>query len=136
MLSFLVSTRKLHDSYVIKRLQIPIIIGCGILFPLYDMPFHLMHLVMGSIVLFLMANALESFVMSHFSKIISKNLAHGVFNSGFLATEAGTFGRTVGNMLITSFGGGSAYSLQRALYGTELIGCAFSLSLVYCNTGF
>ncbi len=53
---------------------------------------------------FVSAQVSEAVVSSFFSKVISKRLAAGTFNSGFLATEAGTFGRACGNALITALG--------------------------------
>jgi hypothetical protein len=42
--------------------------------------------------------------MSITSKIIPAHLAKGTFNSGFLATEAGTSARFVGDVAITFLG--------------------------------
>ncbi|RLN92522.1 hypothetical protein BBJ28_00011326, partial [Nothophytophthora sp. Chile5] len=38
------------------------------------------------------------------SKTIPKSFAKGTFNSGLLATEAGTFGRAIGDVAITVVG--------------------------------
>lgn len=61
-------------------------------------------LIFGAFISFVAANALEGLILSLFSKVISKKLAEGVFNAGFLATEAGTLGRSCGNALITLLG--------------------------------
>ncbi len=42
--------------------------------------------------------------MSLLSKTIPKTFAKGTFNSGLLATEAGTFGRALGDIAITVVG--------------------------------
>jgi hypothetical protein len=42
--------------------------------------------------------------MSITSKIIPPSLARGTFNSGFLATEAGTSGRFIGDVAVTVIG--------------------------------
>ena len=39
--------------------------------------------------------------MALLSKTIPKSFAKGIFNTGFLATEAGTLARSVGDVLIT-----------------------------------
>ena len=54
--------------------------------------------------IFVAANALEGPNMSLLSKSIPKRWSRGFFNMGLLATEAGTLGRTVGDLLITWFG--------------------------------
>ncbi|RYH30903.1 hypothetical protein EON65_03910 [archaeon] len=59
---------------------------------------------LGTALIFTSLNALEGVIMSLLAKIISPELAQGTFNSGLLATEAGTFGRVVGDMLITMWG--------------------------------
>jgi hypothetical protein len=56
-------------------------------------------------IIFTSLNALEGIIMSILSKVISPELAKGTFNSGLLATEAGTFGRVIGDMTIVIFGG-------------------------------
>lgn len=58
----------------------------------------------GTAVIFTTLNALEGAIMSLLSKLISPDLAKGTFNSGLLATEAGTLGRVFGDMTITIFG--------------------------------
>jgi hypothetical protein len=63
-----------------------------------------------SICLFISANVLEAPNMGLLSKTIPKNWARGTFNSGFLATEAGTAARSIGNILV---------SAAAAFYGVE-----------------
>jgi len=57
-----------------------------------------------SVCLFLGTNMLEGPNMSLLSKTIPKHWARGTFNSGLLATEAGTFGRVVGDLLLSAAG--------------------------------
>jgi len=59
--------------------------------------------------------------MAYFSKVIDARLAAGTFNSGLLATEAGTFGRAAGNALITAFRSGTASVLHEKLYGFDAL---------------
>ena len=64
-----------------------------------------------SVVIFVSTNALEGPNMSLLSKTIPHSWSRGFFNMGLLATEAGTFGRTVGDFAITWFGLGSIESM-------------------------
>ena len=57
----------------------------------------------------------------------------GTFNSGFLATEAGTLARSIGDVIISVVG--SAFGMGMLLNGLFIpmaILCAISLALVYC----
>eukprot|EP00980_Cylindrotheca_fusiformis_P024592 scaffold12118_cov138-Cylindrotheca_fusiformis.AAC.9 len=54
------------------------------------------------ICVFLSANCLEGPNMSLLSKTIPRSWAKGTFNSGFLATEAGTLARSVGDVMISA----------------------------------
>ncbi len=47
-------------------------------------------------------NTIEGFLMALLSKLVSPALAQGTFNSGFLASEAGTLGRVLGDVSITA----------------------------------
>jgi MFS family permease len=58
--------------------------------------------VVFGICVFLSTNILEGPNMSLLSKTIPKSWARGTFNSGFLATEAGTAARSVGDVLISA----------------------------------
>lgn len=66
--------------------------------------YSLFQYLCGSAIIFTSLNAVEGIVMSLLSKVISPELARGTFNSGLLATEAGTFGRVLGDLVITVFG--------------------------------
>ena len=58
----------------------------------------------GGTVLFLATVALEGTATSLMSKVIWRGFARGVFNAGLLSTEAGTFGRFLGNAVLTIIG--------------------------------
>lgn len=66
--------------------------------------YTILQYVIGSAMLFACLNTLEGVIMTLLSKLISPELAKGTFNSGLLATEAGTFGRVIGDFCITFFG--------------------------------
>ena len=69
-----------------------------------------------SICLFISANVLEGPNMSLLSKTIPKEWARGTFNSGFLATEAGTGARSIGNILVSA--AVACYGIDRMLNAT------------------
>jgi len=95
--------------------------------------------VLGSSSLFALLNALEGVIMSLLSKVVSSELAKGTFNSGLLATEAGTLGRVVGDCMLTflserhSTGGGESAdgAVINALFLPVAIGVLVSILLVY-----
>lgn len=66
--------------------------------------YTILQYLLGTAIIFTSLNSLEGVIMSLLSKLISPELAKGTFNSGLLATEAGTFGRMMGDMAITAFG--------------------------------
>jgi len=63
--------------------------------------YSLFQYVTGSFLLFAVLNAMEGVIISLLSKLVSPELAKGTFNSGLLATEAGTLGRVIGDMSIS-----------------------------------
>jgi hypothetical protein len=69
--------------------------------------------------------------MSLLSKLVSPELARGTWNSGLLATEAGTFGRVVGDVMITAFSSSAAadVSLVSTLFSPIAIGLAVVIAL-------
>lgn len=91
--------------------------------------YTVLQYVLGSVLLFAFLNALEGVVMALLAKLISPELAKGTFNSGLLATEAGTFGRVMGDMCITWFG--SAHEPVNAMFSPVVIMVAASIALVW-----
>jgi len=64
--------------------------------------YSVLQYISGSIIIFCSANSLEGVNMSLLSKVIPKQWAkHGILNSGLLATESGTFGRTFASIFLT-----------------------------------
>jgi hypothetical protein len=72
----------------------------------------------SSVVLFISTNAIEGPNMSLLSKTIPKSWSKGVFNVGLLSTEAGTLGRAVGDVLLTSFGKGGLEHVLNRTFGS------------------
>lgn len=86
------------------------------------------------ICIFISTNALEGPNMSLLSKSIPRSWAKGIFNTGFLATEAGTAARSVGDVWITlaSHVAGDP-GLLNAIFAPMLALVAVSLILVRRN---
>ena len=72
-----------------------------------DSSYTIFQYIFFGMIIFIATNALEGPNMSLLSKTIPKRWSRGFFNMGLLATEAGTFGRTVGDFAITWFGLGA-----------------------------
>jgi hypothetical protein len=68
------------------------------------LPYTSYQYVAAAIVIFVSTNVLEGVNMSLLSKVMSPRLSRGVFNCGFLSTEAGTLARTMADGLITVTG--------------------------------
>eukprot|EP00536_Pseudo-nitzschia_multiseries_P008129 jgi/Psemu1/240912/estExt_Genewise1.C_2010016 len=82
--------------------------------------------------IFLSTNGLEGVNMSLLSKTIPTSWAKGTFNSGFLATEAGTLARSTGDVLISAvarlFGMGM---ILNGLFAPMAFLCTISLLVAY-----
>jgi MFS family permease len=74
-------------------------------FMAYTPSYSVIQYIIFSICIFVSTNILEGANMSLLSKTIPKSWAKGTFNSGFLATEAGTAARSVGDVLISATAG-------------------------------
>jgi len=79
---------RLRDPIIIRWLHIPIVVSCIMLVPFSDQPLKLRNYIASSTVLFCFAQVIEGVAMSFFSKIISKKLAQGTWNSGLLAVSS------------------------------------------------
>ena len=102
---------------------------------------------LGASSLFALLNALEGVIMSLLSKVVPAELAKGTFNSGLLATEAGTLGRVIGDCMLTYLAerqsastspsstlpndGGGGEAILNALFLPIAIGVLVSILLVY-----
>ncbi|KAJ7550770.1 hypothetical protein O6H91_07G117600 [Diphasiastrum complanatum] len=81
--------------------------------------YNIFQYMFSAILLFVSANVLEGVNMSLLSKVMSSRLSRGVFNCGFLSTEAGTLARAMADGLITLTGkAGVAYLLNLTMIPT------------------
>lgn len=67
--------------------------------------------------------------MSLLSKTIPKSWSRGIFNVGLLATEAGTLGRAVGDLLLSVWGFKGLGTLLNHTFRTMSILSAMSVAL-------
>ncbi|KAL3926651.1 MAG: hypothetical protein SGBAC_013390 [Bacillariaceae sp.] len=87
-----------------------------------------------AILVFLSANCLEGPNMSLLSKVIPKSWAKGIFNSGFLATEAGTAARSIGDVLISAMATWAGFeNLLNATFLPLLVSVVVCIGLVRSN---
>lgn len=96
--------RSYFDRELIIGLLVAMLGGCVIIYQYQDSPedYTLWQYLIGSAVLFVCASALEAPNMSLLSKVIPRRWSKGIFNVGLLATEAGTFGRVVGDTTLAA----------------------------------
>lgn len=91
------------DRDLILLTQAFMFAGCVVLLQ-YTPVYPVFQYILGSLLLFLSTNAMEGPNMSLLSRAIPKSWSRGVFNVGFLATEAGTLGRALGDVFLTLCG--------------------------------
>lgn len=78
--------------------------------------------IISSLILFISTNILEGVDMSLLAKMMSPRLSKGLFNCGFLSTEAGTIARALADGLITLVGrGGMGILLDFTMLPTLVI---------------
>lgn len=124
--------KNMQDRDIAIRLSFVALIASIIAINNFLVPYSLVQFILGSAALFSSLNALEGIIMSLLSKLVSPELAKGTFNSGLLATEAGTFGRVVGDMTITLLGVSSEpTALLNSLYLPVTAGLLISIALLH-----
>jgi hypothetical protein len=94
------------------------------------------YMIFGSCV-FISTNSLEGVNMSMLSKTIPTSWAKGTFNSGFLATEAGTLARSVGDVIISAVMGIFGLDdLLNGLFTPMVLLCVISIVMVYFSYSY
>jgi MFS family permease len=89
--------------------------GCLAILHYVGTTYTMEQYMLGSFLIFVSTNALEGPTMSLLSKTIPPYYSRGVLNVGLLATEAGTLGRAVGDIILTICGArGLEYILNNA----------------------
>ena len=98
-------SRRHEDRAIVVGTQIMVLVGTtAIIGYIPDTEYSVYHYISASVCCFLGTNMLEAPIMSILSKTIPPKWAKGTFNSGLLATEAGTFGRVLGDLIISIAG--------------------------------
>lgn len=91
-----------EDREMMVMSEIMMVVGVGVIVSYGH--YTVVQFVAGGVIIFISTNVLEGVNMSLLSKTIPKAFAKGTFNSGLLATEAGTLGRAIGDVAITLVG--------------------------------
>jgi MFS family permease len=105
------------DREFIVGIQLFMFLGCISILQ-YTTVYPLWQYIIASIILFISTNALEGPNMSLLSKTIPPSWSKGIFNVGLLATEAGTLGRAIGDVLLTIFGSAGLEHLLNRTFGS------------------
>lgn len=122
--------RNHDDRELILGCQVSMLLGCiGIIQYSSREGYTSMQYLLFSVVIFLSTNGLEGPNMSLLSKTIPKSWARGIFNVGLLATEAGTFGRAVGDLLLSMWGFQGLGTVLNDTFRTMSILSTMSLAL-------
>ncbi|ETV93812.1 hypothetical protein H310_12376 [Aphanomyces invadans] len=91
------------DGELILYSEVLLLVGIvGII--CYSATYTVVQYVFGAVMIYVFSNVLEGVNMSLLSKTIPKSFARGTFNSGLLATEAGTLGRALGDGAVSLAG--------------------------------
>jgi hypothetical protein len=112
--------RQYDDRELMVGMQVLMLVGCLAVLKYTD-AYTVAQYIIGSVAIFVGANALEGPTMSLLSKTIPKSWSQGIFNVGFLATEAGTFGRALADVLLTAFGANGLQNLLNNTFGVMTI---------------
>jgi len=121
------------DRELILGMLAAMVAGCFIIIQ-YTAEYSEFQYVIGTVILFVSATALEGPNMSLLSKTIPKRFRKGIFNVGLLATESGTFGRTFSDMMLTFWGSrvGIEHLLNCAFGSIALLGSgAIAVTIIY-----
>lgn len=97
-------SRRHEDREIVIATELIILVGTVLIFGYFTDSYSVYQYIAASLFCFLGTNMLEAPSMSILSKTIPQNWAKGTFNSGLLATEAGTLGRVVGDVVISAAG--------------------------------
>ena len=103
------------DRELILALELFMLSGCLSILKYTGGGYAAVQYVCASVTIFVSTNALEGPTMSLLSKTIPLEYSRGLLNVGLLATEAGTLGRAVGDVILSVCGkNGLEYVLNRA----------------------
>ena len=122
-------SQQYDDRELIRGLTVMMLLGC-LMVVQYSEKYTVVQYVIASVTVFVSTNALEGPNMSLLSKTIPHSWSKGFFNVGLLATEAGTLGRAVADVMLTFFGSGGIEHLVNTTFGTMALLSFLSLMLI------
>ncbi|CAB9521859.1 SPX domain-containing membrane protein OsI [Seminavis robusta] len=111
--------RSYFDRELIIGLLVGMFVGCIVILQYQHDPedYTLAQYLIGSALLFVCASALEAPNMSLLSKVIPRKWSRGIINVGLLATESGTLGRVIGDVLLAAVGSRGMEELLNRAFG-------------------
>lgn len=119
--------RRFDDRELIVALQVVMLASCLGILKMSDQ-YSVPQYIIASLVAFISTNALEGPNMSLLSKTIPSRWSQGIINVGLLATEAGTAGRAVGDVLLSAFGSNGLEYLLNRTFGTFAVLSSLTLA--------
>ena len=112
--------QRYEDRELIVAIEGVMLFGCLAMLN-YSGAYTVSQYIFASIVVFTSTNALEGPTMSLLSKAIPKHYRKGFWNVGLLATESGTLGRSVGDVILTLCGSGGLEHILNNAFGSMAI---------------
>ena len=113
---------KLSLTYSDRRILIiaeaGVIIGLILMvnMPFFGQVMPIVQYITGLVFVFLACQIMEGVSTSILSKCMPAHMASGIFNSGFISTQAGTSGRAVGNVSISLAGYGGLFAIENLIF--------------------
>ena len=124
--------RNHDDRQLIVFCEVLMLVGCcGIIRYSSEASYSPIQYVLFSIIIFLSTNALEGPNMSLLSQTIPKSWSRGIFNVGLLATEAGTLGRAISDVLLSLWSFHGIGSLLNDAFRNMSLASAAMLAMTY-----
>ena len=120
-----------EDRELVFFLQVAMLVGCVAVLNIYSEGYSVIQYIVAAVVIFVSTNALEGPNMSLLSKTIPRSWSDGFFNVGLLATEAGTLGRAIGDVLLTACGASGMELLLNRIFGIMAALSVMCLGLSY-----
>ena len=125
-------SQKYEDRELIVAILIVMIVSVLGIIDFHPDSYSVSQYILFGVGIFLSTNGLEGINMSLLSKTIPTSWAKGTFNSGFLATEAGTLARSAGDVLISAVAGTFGLDMiLDGLFAPMALLCAVTLAMVY-----
>jgi Na+/melibiose symporter-like transporter len=121
-------SRNYDDRELILGMLGMMLVGCLAVMKYSDVYTEIQYVV-GSVILFVSATALEGPNMSLLSKTIPAKWSKGIFNVGLLATESGTAGRVLADAFMTYCGSFGLEQLLNSMFGSLSLMIGFTIAV-------